>query len=400
MIFVIRQRAVLVAVYLIVTAQFVSISYAIPADYAQLPACDGTTTTYCISEFLIAPPESPDAFATPVDGVTLTTHFYDSGSKLWIDGSANGNQDLIALVPPGSIAKITLNIGTTKLGSDFDGISPITSISTTSDATNGNTLSLTMRAASHTVAFCSQSAETECAEVDWTSKTDYQSRINVSIANLPYSGSEGIAWGSLFNGMRRASNAAKSLLNSFDPTTQRFSYVIQAPHLRADNITVNDGSLSIFIPDAVFKVAYAVDPDTLVAAGANGAVGFNDTNASPATVSLTRMEGGVQFHYSNFTYSRRTFVLKPKVLLSKPKSIQARIQGKKATLTLGKVTRATRYQGVCIRAGILKSGFSKRNSQTVSVSKLSRGRWSCRGRGVAEAGGRWSSTVGVNVRAR
>lgn len=121
------------------------------------------------------------------------------------------------------------------------------------------------------------------------------------------------------------------------------------------------------------------------------AVGFNDTNASPATVSLTRMEGGVQFDCSNFTYSQRTFGLKPKVLLSKPKSIRARIQGKKATLSAGKVKSATRHQGVCIRAGILKSGFSKRNSQTVSVSKLSRSRWSCRGRGVADAGGRRGS---------
>jgi hypothetical protein len=45
MIFVIRQRAVLVAVYRIAATQFLSLSYAIPADYAQLPACDGTTTT-------------------------------------------------------------------------------------------------------------------------------------------------------------------------------------------------------------------------------------------------------------------------------------------------------------------------------------------------------------------
>jgi hypothetical protein len=37
---------------------------------------------------------------------------------------------------------------------------------------------------------------------------------------------------------------------------------------------------------------------------------------------------------------------------------------------------------------------------TLACVGLGTGRWSCRGRGVANAGGRWSESVPVTVRAR
>jgi hypothetical protein len=395
-----RRLVVLAVACVLAASQGASLSYAIPADYEQLPACDVTTTTYCVSEFLIAPAAFPDAFAAPPDGVTLNTYFYDSGRILWIDVLEGGLQNL-SLVPPGSIAKITLHAGTTTIPSDIDGYSTVTSISRYSDTVRGNTLSITMRATSLTLALCPLIANSGCAEENWTGKTDYASRLTGRVFDTTYSSSEAKAWGQLFKGKRLASNASIVTANSFDNASQTLVEMVGAPYTKADNATVNDGSLSIFIPDVAIKVAYGANPDTLAAAGANGALTFMDTSTtSPATVTMTRMTGGVRFDFSNFTYPRRTFVLKPKKLLSKPKSISARVQKRQVTLTVGNVNKATRYQGVCIRAGTLKHGFSKRGSQTVSISRLGAGQWRCRGRGVANAGGLWSSSIPVKVRAR
>jgi hypothetical protein len=92
-----------------------------------------------------------------------------------------------------------------------------------------------------------------------------------------------------------------------------------------------------------------------------------------------------------------TLKIKPKTSLLRAPSIKraTRTSSTKVKVMGASVSGATSYQAMCTKGIVTK--FATAKTPTVTVKNLTKGKWSCKIRGVKKVGGRWSSKLSVRL---
>ena len=92
-----------------------------------------------------------------------------------------------------------------------------------------------------------------------------------------------------------------------------------------------------------------------------------------------------------------TLKIKPKASLLRAPSIKraTRTSSTKVKVMGASVSGATGYQAMCTKGIVTK--FATAKTPTVTVKNLTKGKWSCKIRGVKKVGGRWSSKLSVRL---
>jgi hypothetical protein len=103
-------------------------------------------------------------------------------------------------------------------------------------------------------------------------------------------------------------------------------------------------------------------------------------------------------HTAALRYSTApTLKIKPKTSLLRAPSIKraSRASSTSAKVVGASVSGATKYQAMCTKGIVTKFAVAK--TPSVTVKNLTKGKWSCKIRGVKKVGGRWSAKINVKL---
>lgn len=366
-----------------------------PADREDFPACSEERTMYCVESFLVDA-AGGTAFVAPPEGIALEAHLWaawTSHDSFHSEVRRNGAQELDPVLPTGASARYTVNTGTWEPPSWMTSGGNVIEWSRSEDPVRGWSMTFEIRSLRATIGLnCSVSDGCD----NPTDLVDLTSRISATIWGFPADSTpESQAYDDLQTGSYIGTNASGFSSGYLDQATQSVVFEMAGPHLTAAGAQ-NDGFLSAFLPDTLLVGFWGADPDVLAAKGAVAVVKTEGTESAPVQAKITRVEGGLRFEFSGFHFSSPKFTVKLKRQLPAPAFVTGKGGRRRAVLTIDPVARATSYQAVCSKGA--KLVYATSDSPVVVMKKLAKGKWTCRGRGVRVAGGKWSNPVDVRVR--
>ena len=384
-------------------------------DYDQFPVCSASVTTFCVASWGVDL-NNDGVFETP--DASLNISF-----KAWIynikDYKAPGLvyelevnrpsgvpafQELAPEIPVGTAATFAINTGAFRPSPELFASSDVNYIDV--NRVDGNWITTgVIRTYSYTAAF---GCEDDCDNP--TSTSDYKS---FAQGVLNYE-SPGTLRDSK-KGMWVSSNASLTGGLVFNQDELTFSVELLGPAKRPDG-TDNVLKYSAFVPDTFIQFAYGTTADVLASSLSTTRTDLGVTTKVTSTATRVtapipgllitmpniRLYGapvssqGVRTAASRYS-TAPTLKIKPKTSLLRAPSIKSvsRASSTRVKVVGASVSGATSYQAMCTKGIVTK--FATAKIPTVTVKNLTKGKWSCKIRGVKKVGGRWSSKLNVNL---
>ncbi|MSV37482.1 MAG: hypothetical protein F2916_05450 [Actinobacteria bacterium] len=384
-------------------------------DFDQFPACSATVTTFCVASWGVDL-NNDGVFETP--DASLNISF-----KAWIynikdykqpglvyelevnrPSGVPAFQELAPEIPVGTAATFAINTGAFRPSPELFASSDVNYIDV--NQVDGNWITTgVIRTYSYTAAI---GCEDDCNNP--TSTYDYKSYAQ-GVLNYE---SPGTLRDSK-KGMWVSSNASVTGGLVFDQTALTFSVDLLGPAKRPDG-TDNILKYSAFVPDTFIQFAYGTTADVLATSLSTTRTDSGVT--TKVTSTATRVTAPIPgllitmpdirlygtavasqgVHTAALRYSTApTLKIKPKTSLLRAPTIRraSRASSTKVKVVGASVSGATSYQAMCTKGIVTK--FATAKTPTVTVKNLTKGKWSCKIRGVKKVGGRWSDKLNIKL---
>jgi hypothetical protein len=384
-------------------------------DFDQFPACSASVTTFCIASWGLdlnndGVFETPDANRN----ISFTAWIYSIKDyktpglvyelEVHRPSGVPAFQELAPEIPVGTAVTFAINTGAFRPSPELFASSDVDHIDI--NQVNGNWITTGfIRTYSYTAAM---GCEEDCNHP--TSTYDYHSY------------AQGVFWyespstlRDSKRGMWVSSNASNTGGLVFNEKELTFSVDLLGPAKRPDG-TDNILKYSAFLPDTFIQFAYGTTADVLATSLSTTRTDFGV--ATKVLSSATRVTGPIPgllismpdirlngapvssqgVHSAALRYSTApTLKIKPKTSLLRAPSIRSASRASSASVKVvgTSVSGATSYQAMCTQGIVTK--FANAKTPTITVKKLTSGKWSCKIRGVKKVGGRWSDKLFVKL---
>lgn len=386
-------------------------------DYEEFPACDDTTLTFCVENFSIDL-DGDGTFETPPQNSGISFNAWLFSIKDWNTPSMsyeirlNGQQELSSGIPAGTTSRFSINTGTFK---------PAPSLFTHAEViefdvnqVNGNWITTGIwKTNSYTFGMESTSGGT--INYNKNLRDYYSIAQGVQFYEKPSTLLESK------KGMWVSTNASSSGEIQFNSSTMTWSVELGGPSNKTDG-SVNILDYRIFIPDTFIQFAYGTTADVLAGAltmtrtdeGVTRSVSASVTRVvSPVpgilvTLPDIRVFGTIVSERSVYTQSvsssaarysaRPTIKISPKKSLLRAPTLRNASRSSKSSIRVigSAVSGAKRYQAMCSKG--LEVRIVKAKSPNIRITRLSKGKWTCKIRAQSTLAGKWSKTKKVTLR--
>lgn len=406
------RLALLSAVLGLATAPAALAGTPLPPANEYFPECSDARPAFCIETFAVDADRDGTFEAPPADveaRVRLFTAFTDRDTVdailVPVGTFPGGGAGLPESVPAGTPVRLVVRTGSWEPPPVLNGWIDVLSYARTTDAQVGWRVAVDLAPVAITVGQnCSLDdgcpSPTNVVTEPRRASFQLQGPNMEQLDALPPSDREyNLAIWRTLTGFGYGTNASTwGTPPSLDPATGAITLFIAAPHL-TESGEVNQGFVSMILPDTMVRGWWGADPAVLAGSTALTAVRRDATETTTTAVAVTRFDGGVRVRIDGFHYSAPRITLRPRRLLPAPRRIGV-VSGKRGTrraiVRVAKVTGATRYEARCTRSGRTVVGRSR--TRMVIVRGLRPGTWRCSARGARVIAGKWSATRSVRVR--
>lgn len=385
-------------------------------DYDEFPSCNNITTTFCVETFTIDL-DGDGVFETPLQNSGISFHAWLFSIKGWntpglsYEIRLNGNQELSPTIPAGTASQFSVNTGTFKPSPSLFARAEIIEFDV--NQINGNWVT-TGRWKTNSYTFGMESSSGGTINYNKDLRDYFSLAQGVQFYEEPSTLLESK------KGMWVSTNASSTGEIQFDASTMTWSVELGGPSNKTDG-SVNIVDYRIFIPDTFIQFAYGTTADVLAGALSMTRTDAGVTRSVKATVTRLvsplpgilvtlpdiRVFGTVvaqsvssnSVRASAARYSANpTIKISPKrALLRAPQLRQVTRSSKTSIRVVGStVAGAKRYQAMCNKG--LETRMVRGRTPNIRVTKLSKGKWTCKIRAQSTLAGRWSKTTRVTLR--